>query len=212
MRVVVALMLCCALAGSARAAEIQKSGSEVWPGKFMVGFHPIGGQAAFDGFSTGGYKLSADFSGLIKPMDKVTLWVGGGFGYTYPIYTCGYVVNNGAVVAGGCAHNIQLIAFVTITMEKLLNIPLVPFVRAGLGGDILAYPSNAGTYSGGAFDFRVGGGIHYFLLKQLGLGLETNFTFGPGFFPAIVTNNGNTGTVVGFFGNWDVGLGAIYAF
>jgi hypothetical protein len=41
-------------------------------------------------------------------------------------------------------------------------------------------------------------------LKWLGLGLETNFTFGPGFYP--------NGVGTRFYGNWDFGLGARFAF
>jgi hypothetical protein len=75
----------------------------------------------------------------------------------------------------------------------------VPFARAGLAGDVLLYNATVG-----AFAFRVGGGIHYYLLKWLGLGLETNFTFGPGFY-------GNPlGTLL--YGTWDFGLGARFAF
>jgi hypothetical protein len=56
----------------------------------------------------------------------------------------------------------------------------------------------------GAFVLRLGGGVHYYLFKWLGLGIETNFTFGPGFF-------GNGGGTL-FYGNWDFGLGARFAF
>ena len=40
--------------------------------------------------------------------------------------------------------------------------------------------------------------------QWLGLGIETNFTVGPGFYP-----NG-VGTL--FYGNWDFGIGARFAF
>ena len=63
-------------AGSVRAAEIQKSGPEVFPGKFAVSVNPFGVQAAFDGFSTGGYKFAADFAANLKSMEKLTIWLG----------------------------------------------------------------------------------------------------------------------------------------
>jgi hypothetical protein len=92
-------------------------------------------------------------------------------------------------------------AFVMLTLEKLIPIPLVPFVRVGLGGDVLFYNPTLG-----AFIFRFGGGLHYYLLKWLGVGFETNFTFGPGFYNDF-THNGT-----GFYGTWDFGLGARFAF
>ena len=80
-----------------------------------------------------------------------------------------------------------------LTFEKLIPIPLVPFARAGVGGDVLFYGNTAG-----AFVLRFGGGVHYYLLKWLGLGVETNFTFGPGFYrrPAPARCSTATGTSV----------------
>ena len=44
---------------------------------------------------------------------------------------------------------------------------------------------------------RFGGGVHYYLLKWLGLGVETNFTFGPGFYGnGVGTPSTATGTSV----------------
>jgi hypothetical protein len=126
---------------------------------------------------------------MIAPLGFGGLWLGGGMNYAAGFYTC--YVND-------CGGDLQLWAFVMLTFEKLIPIPLVPFARAGIGGDVLFYASNAG-----AFIFRFGGGVHYYLLKWLGLGVETNFTFGPGFYPNGVTQ---------FYGSWDFGLGARFAF
>lgn len=179
-------------------AEIQTS-THQFTGKFLVGITPLGAQIRFDGTSVAGYKLQLDFSGKLKEMDKLTIWLGGGFNYTAGTY--GFVFGN---------HDVQLWAFVMLTLEKLLKIPLVPFVRAGIGGDVLLYNASAsGTLSGGAFAIRMGGGIHYYIIKQLGMGFETNFTFGPGFYPAAVhgpCGGGNT-TCVNLYGNWDFGFG-----
>jgi len=205
----IALVTLSLSARPAHAAEIQKSGPEVFPGKFTVGFHPIGVQVAFEGRSTGGYKLDADFAALLKSMDKMSIWLGGGLSYANPSYSC-------SVAFAGCAHDIGFRVFVRITLEKLLKIPLVPYVEAGLGGDILAYASQAGGGSnlGGGVPLRVGGGIHYWLLKNLGVGLETNFAFGPGIYPAVGSINcgGANTTCIGFYGNWDFLLGARFAF
>jgi hypothetical protein len=50
-------------------AEIQKTGPEVWPGKFKVSVYPLAGQFGFTGNEASGYKFIADFAGLIKDMD-----------------------------------------------------------------------------------------------------------------------------------------------
>ncbi|HEX9102162.1 MAG TPA: hypothetical protein VF997_08170 [Polyangia bacterium] len=182
------------LAAAPAHAQIQTKGPEVFTGKLQIGFHPIGFQTGFNGQSPSGYKLTADIAGLIASPGKLSLWLGGGVGYAAGFYSC-YVVNG----VSNCGGDLQLWAFVMLTFEKLLPIPLVPFARAGVGGDVLFYGNTAG-----AFVLRVGGGVHYYLLKWLGLGLETNFTFGPGFY------GGGAGTL--FYGNWDFGLGARFAF
>jgi hypothetical protein len=178
------------LAATPAHAEIQKSGPQLFPGKLQVGVTVIGFQAGFVNQTPSGYKLTADIAGLIASPGKLSLWLGGGLNYAFGFYSC-YVTD--------CGGDLQLWAFVMLTFEKLLKIPLVPFARAGVGGDVLFYGNVAG-----AFVLRVGGGAHYYLLKWLGLGLETNFTFGPGFY------GGGAGTL--FYGNWDFGLGARFAF
>ncbi len=191
----VALLMLAALPAR---AEIQKSGSQIF-NRFQLGIHPAGAQIRFDGLSVGGYKFMLDFSGKIKDTDKLTLWFGGGFNYTLGTYD-----------PPPSRHDLQVWAFVALTFEKLLKIPLVPFVRFGVGGDILLYELPIGNLSGGAFIFRIGGGVHYYIIKQLGLGFETNFTFGPGFYPAAIA--GGIGSTTSFYGNWDFGFGARVAF
>lgn len=196
-----------ALAAPAHA-DIQKSGSEVFPGKLAVGVFPLGVQAGFNS-STSGYKLSFDFAGLIKSTDKLSIWLGGAFSYAYPTFNCGAaVVVNGTVVTGNgdCAHDIGLEAFVRITLEKLVKIPLVPYVEAGIGGDFMPYFDGRGL--GGAVAIpRFGGGAEYYLTKNIGLGLRTDFAFGPGIY-----RRGDGSSFVGFWGNWDFLMGARFAF
>ena len=191
-RSIAVLTMAAALLAAAPAhAQVQTKGPEIFPGKLQVGFHPIGFQTGFNGNSPSGYKLTADIAGLIAQPGKLSLWLGGGINYAFGLFTCD--------ISGNCGGDLQMWAFVMLTFEKLLPIPLVPFARAGLGGDVLFYNNTAG-----AFVFRIGGGVHYYLLKWLGLGIETNFTFGPGFYGP------GTGTL--FYGNWDFGLGARFAF
>lgn len=178
------------LAASPARAQIQTHGPEVFTGKLQVGFHPLGWQEGFVNRSPSGYKLDADIAGLIAQPGQLSLWLGGGINYAAGFYYC--YVND-------CGGDLQLWAFVMLTFEKMIPIPLVPFARAGVGGDVLFYNAVAG-----AFVLRFGAGVHYYLLKWLGLGIETNFTVGPGFYP-----NG-AGTL--FYGTWDFGLGARFAF
>ena len=178
------------LAATLAHAQIQTKGPEHFPGKLQVGVQIIGFQTGFVSQTPSGYKLTADVAGLIASPGSLSLWLGGGINYAFGFYGC-YVTD--------CGGDLQLWAFVMLTFEKLMPIPLVPFARAGVGGDVLFYDNVAG-----AFVLRVGGGVHYYLLKWVGLGLETNFTFGPGFYGSGV------GTL--FYGNWDFGLGARFAF
>ena len=191
-RPLLAVALVAALAAPA-AAEIQKSGPEVWPGKFQVGAHVIGGQFGWTGFEASGFRLDFDFAGRVKDFDKFTLWVGGGIHYTAGgIYAC--------VGCGGFQNDFGFWGFVEISLEKLLTqIPLVPYVRAGPDGGILYYGA-----AGGYFDIRLLGGIHYFITKNVGLGAEMSVAFGAGFYP------GKLGT--GFYGTWTGQLGARFAF
>jgi hypothetical protein len=195
-------LLSAVFARGSQAAEIQKSGPETFPGKFTVGAYPLGWQVAFDDRSTGGYKFLVDFAAMLASPGKLSVWLGGEFYYGHPSYTCG--------INGGCGHDIGFGVFVRLTLEKLMKIPLVPYVQAGLAGDILVYDSNN---IGGGVPLRVGGGIHYWLLKNLALGAYTNFAFGPGIYPVARTRPcGAASTCTGFLGNWDIGFGAMFGF
>ncbi len=197
-KLVVVVLALVAAQGSAQAgAEIQKTGKQVFPGKLVIGLHPLGFQVGFVNGgvgtpSSGGvaYKLTADVAGLLKDWsDKgVGLYLGGGFNYATTIASC-----------IGCGHLLELWAFVRLHINKL-NIPLVPWVQAGVAGEILIYGLGVGV--GGGAGFRFGGGLHYWLIKNLGLGVETNFNFG----------GVGIGGASGFFGYWDFLLGARAAF
>jgi hypothetical protein len=54
-------------------------------------------------------------------------------------------------------------------------IPLVPFVKGGVG---LAYAFPVGASNGLGLVARAGGGVNYFFFDWLGLGLEINFSLG----------------------------------
>jgi hypothetical protein len=178
------------LAGGPARAEVQTRGPEVFPGKLEASVDPIGFQAGFTERSPTGYKPRVDFAGRIAMTGFGGVWIGAGLDFTYGTNAC-YVA--------ACGYDFGLWVFAMLTFEKLIPIPLVPFARAGVGGDVLFYDDIAGALS-----VRLGGGAHYYLLKWLGLGLETNFTVGPGFYPRGV------GSL--FYGHWDFGMGARFNF
>jgi len=188
---VVTVATLAALASPA-AAEIQKSGLQTWPGKFQVGAHVIAGQFGFTGYEPSGLRFDFDFAGRLKEFEKFSLWLGGGLHYTaggaYNFYN-------------GFQHELGIWAFVEISLDKLITqIPLVPYVRAGLEGGLLYYGFYG--YAGGFFDLRIQSGVHYWLTKNIGLGAELGFAPGVGTYP----------TVVSFYGVLTAGLGARFAF
>ena len=181
----------------ATAAEIQSSGHQTFPGSLQAAFHPFGFQLGWTGNEATGYKMSGDFAGRIVDSDKLSVWLGGGLGYVAWLWGCSLRAYCGY-------HDFQFWGFVEFSFEKLVNFPIVPFVRAGVGGDILLYGS-----VGGALFGRLGVGAHYFIIKNIGLGLEANFSSGVGFYG---NNFGYSGIGVGFHGAWDTVLGARFAF
>src|SRR5438094_4977962 len=87
-----------------------------FPGKFMVGGRPLGVQVFLNSPAFATYKFAIDFSGKILDLPKLTLWIGGEF-------NLGGRENLAQIEPG---------VFVMLTLEKLLNIPLVPVVMGGL--------------------------------------------------------------------------------
>lgn len=200
----ISILVVLSLFFAARAnAEIQKSGPEVWPGKLMVGVRPLGMQLSFSDYGAPVpgiiygigdrviYKLGLDIAGIVASFSKVTLWLGG-------------EVNVGG--RGNFAF-IEPGVFVQVSLEKLVQkFPLVPLIRAGVSGPISVPYGYTGATLYGAFQLKVGGGAYYFLTKNIGVGADINFGFGPGFAKY-------TGTLhTGFAGFWDFTAGARFAF
>jgi hypothetical protein len=187
-------------------AEVQKSGPETWPGKVMIGVRPLGLQLQFNqawflntppayvyGVTDWAlYKAAIDVEGIIARASKVTVWLGGELNFGGR--------GNLAFVEPGL--------FVQLTLEKLLNIPLVPMIRAGFVGQAYVPYGFTGATTTGAFLFKLGFGLFYFVTKNVGLGIDTDWAFGAGLAKAI---NGG-GLNAGFTGYWDFLLGARFAF
>jgi|GEM_PF-1918248 len=161
-------------------------GAFVFPGKFFATVHVLGVQTSLDIPTFPIYKMALNFGGKIADAGKVTIWLGG------------------EINVGGRENFAQIEPgiFVMITLEKLLSIPLVPFVRAGIAGAAAVHydlnNSVNANYTGGAVWLKVGGGMHYFVTKNIGLGGETGFGFGPGF-----ARDNNNNLLIGFSGYWE---------
>jgi hypothetical protein len=165
---------------------------------------PLGVQVGFDanGNTLPIYKLNLDVSGRIAQTNALSIWLGGEFNI------------------GGRA-NLALLEpglFVTMTFEKLLHIPLVPFVRFGLSGGVDVYytnqavvgpvivgPTFANTTTGN-FWFKFGGGVHYFVTRNIGFGAETDFALGGLFYQNAGVNYS------AFSGYWDLVTGMRFTF
>jgi hypothetical protein len=187
-------LMASAVPATASAAGIQTTGRQTWPGKLMLGVHPLGFALTFNNPTTAIFKLNLDFAGKLAELDKLTVWLGGEFN----------------VGGRGNYAQVEPGVFVMLSLEKLLTIPLVPYVRGGLlGGVGIVYGLGNGPNGDattGNFWVKLGGGIHYYLTKNIGLGGEMNLGFGAG----IASANGVTTST--FSGFWELVVGARFAF
>jgi hypothetical protein len=168
-------------------------------GKVLFDVQPVGVQISFDehGNTVAIYKANLDVSGRIAQTNALSIWLGGEFN------------------VGGRANLAVLEPglFLTLTMEKLLHVALVPFVRFGFVGGINIYYSNQPivgvTFTDtttGAFGFKFGGGLHYFFNPHVGVGAQTDIELGGAFYR-------NAGVVANAFqGYWDLVTGFRFTF
>jgi hypothetical protein len=148
------------LLSSPVGAAVQR-GPQSFPGRLQLGVHPLGFQV--DTGLNGWYKFEFDFVGLLGHGGRTGVWLGGGLDYA---------------VTRPLAHDVQPWLLVMLTFERMVRIPLVPLLKLGVGTDL--FFGNNGLYTA-TFAFRAVVGMHYWLTRNLGLGLETGFTFGPAF-------------------------------
>jgi hypothetical protein len=113
------------------------------------------------------------------------------------LYDCG---------SGGYAlgHAIDVIGGVKLKFP-IARIPaLIPYAQLGLGAAIMFNrPAND---NGAGFVFRTGGGLKYFVTKNIGLGGELSVTMGPAWYSETCTNCNNGHTE--FYRAIDFALGA----
>jgi hypothetical protein len=205
-RVVLGLAAMVVLAGPVHAAGVQTHGSEQL-GKVWIGVHPLGFSPFFDSHGNVDtiYKFGFDVLGHIADAGRLSLWLGGelniGGATDYALVEPGIIFQ--------------------MTFEKLISIPLVPHVRVGLSGGIdnylnrgVCYDQNGvpfncpgGNTTAGDFWFKFGGGVHYFIIRQIGLGIDTDFGLG-GYFYKDAANR----THSAFRGYVDFLAGAVFTF
>jgi hypothetical protein len=178
------------LANGTAGADVLGTGAVQFPGKLALSIEPAGFQLGWKERTPTGYKAQIDFAGVVAPVDFGSVWLGAGMHFTYGTNRC-YVVE--------CGKDFGLWLFAMMTFENLIPLPLVPFVRVGVGGDVLFYDDIAGAPVG-----RVGAGLHYYFYRWLGVGGETNLAAGPGLYPKGI------GTLL--YGYWDFSVGVRFNF
>ncbi len=152
-------------------ADIQKSGPEEWPGRNMIGIH-IGGQAGLTNFgygagAPGGFRLELSYDYRITDM----VWFDAGANFVFStgcgVGPCPYysLAGNTAEPAAGIRLNFRT------------AIPLVAFAK--FDAVLVGIWGRYCTDNGFALAGRVAGGANYYLLRNLGVGLQMGFTAGP---------------------------------
>jgi hypothetical protein len=167
------------------------SAEHEWPGRFMLGAAPLGVQVYLQSPAAATYKFALDFSGKVADLAKLTLWVGG------------------ELDLGGQLSLAQIEpgVFITLTLEKLLDIPLVPMVTAGLTFPVNVVHEGSNNAAVGGFGVKVGAGVYYFVIKNLGVGGEMHFAFAGAF-----RCDGAGGVESCWSGFWDLAAGVKAAF
>lgn len=189
---------------SAHAADIQKSGPEEWPGKNEVSAH-VGFQAGLNNYLGGGtpsgFKLVLDYSYRFHEL----VWLNFGANLVFGGGGCDAFGNCGFAGNGNTAE-----PYAGVKLKWKTPIPLVPYAKA----DIIF----AGIYNrycgdnGFAFGLRVAGGVKYFLLKWLGLGVELGFTGGPAFYEGTGNCSFQYKSHTEFYAAFDFVIGAEFIF
>jgi len=178
---------------------IPSTGPEVFPGRFQLSINPIGPQVLFAdrGGTTTLYKLGLNFEGRVLSRNKLTLWAGGELNFG------GAPLDKGAQLA-----EVEPGVFVELSFEEMIGAPIVPFLRAGLSGGILTVydvPMSPSS-TNGAFWVKLGGGFHYFPVRNVGIGFLTDLALGTSIASAAGRAYG------GFLGYWDLLAQLVIAF
>lgn len=184
--------------------NLQKTGSEEWPGKNELALH-LGFQAGLNNYLGGGtpsgFKLLFDYSFRFHPL----IWFNLGVNATFGGGGCDQF-GNCAFAASG--NTVEPEAGIKVKFKT--PIPLDPYVKA----DVVfvgIYNRYCGD-NGFAFGLRASGGVHYYVFKWLGLGVELGFVGGP----ARYAGTGNCSFFYQphweFYASFDFSIGAEFIF
>ena len=157
-------------------ADIQTSGPETYPGKFAVDAH-LGFSAGVLGGTPGGFKFQGGFGYKLSDL----LWIDAGVNFVFG--GSGNVCFNhgGYYDCGLFGDGIAIEPYAGIKLKfKINQVPIVPYAKADavFMGIVNRFCGDNGFGVGG----RVAGGAHYFLTKNIGLGIEISTLLGPAFY------------------------------
>lgn len=171
-------------------ADVQKNVSQEFPGRVIIGVHPIGYQVNDD--LSARFKVAMfDIAGLLGHAGKLGVWLGGGISYAGP------------------SHDLQPWMYVMLTFERFLNIPLVPSLRFGAGSDVFLY--NDAYVNAASLAFKIDFGLHYYLTRNIGVGFQSGITTGPVFYHQDRRDR-NSPLLVSSYASHDFNIGARFAF
>jgi hypothetical protein len=199
------IVLAVLFTASSAAAEIQKSGPEVFPSKHELGA-ALGYQAGFGGLfqNPSGMKLTAEYAYRFHQLAWFDLQLSNVFGFggtagpcTSPPGTLNQCYRGGW--AFGLAGGVKL--------KWTTPIPLVVETPILLGVDVL-YNRDCGDNGAAAPLLRTGVGARYFLTNKIGLGVGFDFAFAPGFHASNTTAACGHGSYTDFYGAFDFNIGA----
>jgi hypothetical protein len=202
MRYTFVVFIVLSIASGARAVEIQRSGPEEFPSKHELSAH-LGGQAGFGGKlgTPSGFKLNGEYAYRFHEILWFDLQLSQLFGFGAE---CQFPALPAYCYRGGWA--VELAGGVKIKLKT--RIPLVVEIPILVGLDGI-YNRACGDNGVAVPVVRAGGGVKYFLTQRIGVGLQTNFAFGPAFLGSGTnTSPCQTNSYVDFYGAWDFLIGA----
>ena len=171
-------------AGTAQA-QIQTRGPETFPGKNELSLH-LGFQSGLTSYTTGsgffaggppgGGRFTFDYGYRVNDPGKYSLWLDFGFAFTFGsgpgvIYT----PNGDYASYGGSGYELK--PFFGVKLKWRTPIPLVPYAK--FNGEVAGIFGRYCGDNGVGFLAHAAGGVKYFLTRNIGLGIETGFDFGP---------------------------------
>ena len=187
-------ILVSALAASTAQAQIQKKGPEVWPGPNELSLH-IGFQNPLVGYDLNGlgglggppsgFQIKFDYAYRFSNPGRYSVWFDIGFSSVVGGCSVGLVGPLGGYSYSCGGNSFEPGAGIKIKWRT--PIPLVPYFKAtaNFAGIFNRYCGESGF----GVVVKPAGGVKYFLTKNIGVGIETGFTFGPVWYGGTPSSN-----------------------